>query len=147
MSQPSRILPMKASELPGTHAAEHCRKCDCEDGYLAQYIKVNGNVALRWVCDWCEDYYTSGDLPHSVLGAFPIDSLPVRINRTAYDTDRPECRVCGLPSGEWHHWAPRSIFPDWPDTGDYLCTAHHREWHDTMRAHGLRYPHELQDVS
>ena len=147
MTEPSRILPMKASELPGTHAAEHCRRCACEDGYLARYIKVNGNTALRWVCDWCEDYYTAGDLPHAVLGPFPIGDLPVRVNRAEYDTGRPECAVCGLPSGEWHHWAPRSLFPHWPDQGLWLCTPHHREWHEIMRAHDLRYPHELQDVS
>lgn len=55
----------------------------------------------------------------------------------------PPCAICGHNSHEYHHWAPRSIFPDWPDAGVYLCTSHHREWHERMRAHGLRWPHEL----
>jgi hypothetical protein len=147
-SEPRRILPIKSSALPGTHAVPHCKRCTCEDGYLARYIKRNGSVALRWVCDWCECYTTAGDLPHSLLGPFPINELPLRVDREeSPEYAIPDCAVCGMPSGEWHHWAPRSIFPDWPDCGLYLCTVHHREWHDRMRAHGLRYPHEIQDAS
>lgn len=72
----------------------------------------------------------------------------LRVDRTTDpEYALPDCLVCGMPSGEWHHWAPRAIFPDWPDCGVYLCTAHHREWHAVMRAHGLRYPHELKGVS
>jgi hypothetical protein len=147
-SQPFRILEIKSSALPGTHAKPGCRKCAGEDGYLARYIKINGNVALRWICDWCEDYYTSGDLPHTLLGDFPIAELPLRVDRSNDDTYAlPECEVCGNPSGEYHHWAPRSIFPDWPEAGVYLCKPHHDEWHARMRAHGLRWPHEHRDAS
>lgn len=142
-----RILDIKASELPGTHAAAGCRKCSCEDGYFGRYIQRNHKVALRWVCGWCEDYGTSGDLPLSLLGDFPLNELPLRVDHSP-QYDPPECQVCQQPADEYHHWAPTSVFPDWPyNLGIYLCTDHHREWHDRMRAHGFRYPHELQDVS
>lgn len=141
-----RILPIKASELPGTHAAEHCRKCSYADGYLARYIQTDGKTALRWVCDWCEDYGTAGDLPHSLLGDFPLNDLPLRVDRSSLH-DPPECEVCGEPAVHYHHWAPQSVFPDWPyNLGNYLCQAHHDDWHTRMRAHGFRYPHELEDA-
>lgn len=147
-SEPRTVLPIKASALPGVHTAEGCRKCSCEDGYLAQYIKVNGQISLRWVCDWCEDYATAGDLPRAMLGDFKIETLPLRVDHSQEDNLWPECEQCGAPAVTFHHWAPRSLFPDWPTgLGAYLCQRHHDEWHDVTRTHGLRYPHEMQDVS
>jgi hypothetical protein len=56
----------------------------------------------------------------------------------------PRCVVCGDENVEAHHWAPRAIFPEWSwDLIVDLCPTHHREWHDAMRVHGLRWPHEL----
>lgn len=143
----SQIIAVKASSLPGVHAADGCRRCSGETGYLARYVKINGAVAIRWVCDWCEDYYTAGDLPRAILGNVPLERIPLRVDNSHHTYDREPCAVCGLPSDEWHHWAPRAIFPEWPDMGVYLCAAHHREWHGRMRCHGLRWPHELELVS
>lgn len=59
--------------------------------------------------------------------------------------ERPPCQVCGKTGPTHrHHWAPTSIFPDWPwENLVFLCEEHHNEWHNRMRAHGLRWPHKL----
>lgn len=148
LSTPRTILPIRASELPPPHAAPCCRRCTNENGYLARYIKINKAEALRWVCDNCEDYKTAGDLPRTILGDMRLETLPLRVDRSQEASDWPECEVCGQSAASFHHWAPRSIFPDWPWTlGNYLCQAHHDEWHERMHAHGLRWPHELKETA
>ncbi len=124
-----------------------CRKCGGTEGYLARYIHANGTIALRWTCNHCGFFRTKGDLPHRMLEDYGVQlgDLPiVADNSTRPRRPRPPCVVCGEESDEGHHWAPRSIFPDWPYslTMD-LCKPHHDEWHERMRAHGLRWPHEL----
>lgn len=139
-----KIVDLRATQLPGPNARDRCRKCPSAVGYLARYIQANGHVAIRWVCRRCEDYGTAGDLPRDLLAAHGIGlyELPIRVNH--YDPDYgDECCLCGRKPAEWHHWAPVAIFPDWPwNLGVYLCADHHREWHDRMRANGLRWPHE-----
>lgn len=142
----STIITITASALLPPHTRDGCRKCQCEHGYLARYIKSSGATAIRWVCEWCEDYGTAGDLPRSVLGTVPLAMLPLRVNRVEEER-HPECVVCGTTAVEYHHWAPRAIFTDWPDVGVYLCQHHHTDWHTRMRAHGLRWPHELPDAA
>jgi len=154
VSQPSVIVTIASSNLPGANARAHCKRCNNETGYLARYIKASGIVAVRWVCDWCEDYTTAGDLPRSILTdvsvhrdhPIPIDDLPLRIDNRGDDS--PLCAVCDSNEVEYHHWAPVSLFPDWDHVpGVYLCPMHHQEWHHRLRAHGLRYPHELASAS
>ena len=143
MSEPSRLIDIACSALPGANARPHCAQCSHEMGYLGRYIKTNGVVAIRWVCSWCENYTTAGDLPRTILPVgIQVDELPLRLDNRADDS--PLCVVCDSVEVEYHHWAPTAIFPDWGDVpGTYLCRRHHREWHDRMRAHGLRYPYEL----
>lgn len=143
MSEPGAfvIVAIKATALPAPHNSDCCRKCSCIDGYLARYIKRNGSTAIRWVCEWCEDYQTAGDLPRTILGPVSREALPLRLN--AVTDDELECVVCGQRAVEYHHLAPRSIFPHWPEIGAYFCKPHHDEWHTTMRAHGLRWPGDL----
>lgn len=144
MSKPSSIVELACTALPGNNARPYCKACTCEVGYLARYIKANGQVSIRWVCDWCEGYTTAGDLPTSVLPqGTTLENLPLRIDKRA--DEGPLCQVCDSREVEYHHWAPTALFPAWAHVGGVpLCTAHHREWHDTLRAHGLRYPHELE---
>lgn len=137
------IIAISSSQLPTPHAKDACRKCNNVYGYLARYIQIDGQVAVRWVCDWCEDYKTSTDLPLSILGGVPVGDIPLRVDRSEETRGLPECCKCGEQSTEFHHWAPKAIFPDWPDLGVYLCVGCHVEWHTRMRAHGLRWPHEL----
>lgn len=145
------IVPLACTALPGANARECCRNGCGDPGYLARYIHANGSVALRWVCDWCEDFKTAGDLPHTILPTgVTLEQLPLRQDNSDDPPAWPDCVVCGQPASEMHHWAPRSIFPDWPTTPLLLepvvpmCAEHHSEWHDRMRAHGLRWPHELR---
>jgi hypothetical protein len=126
---------------------EVCRKCRYESGYLARYIQVDGRVAIRWVCSYCEDYGTAGELPRAVLTRYDLDldQLPIRVNRYNPERRTDACVVCGDNRGsEHHHWAPVALFPDWPYTLTLpLCQRHHREWHTIRREHGLQWPHEL----
>lgn len=140
----STIIVVQARDLPAPHTRDGCRKCSCATGYLARYIKVNRSVALRWVCDWCEDYATAGDLPRNVLPAnVDIGNLPIRANNADEPDSAVFCVVCDSAGAEFHHWAPTAIFPHWPGhIGAYLCIDHHREWHQVMRDHGLRWPNE-----
>jgi len=149
MSDGFVILEIAARDLPAPHATEYCKTCPAMStiGYLSRVIKANGSVTVRWVCNHCEAYDTAGDLPHSLVTSrgVEVDALPLRA--TLVDDGLPDCTVCGVAAVEFHHWAPRAIFPDWPDVGVYLCKHHHDEWHARMRAHGLRWPYELAEAT
>lgn len=141
---------IRADHLPLVHKRSGCRKCGCVDGHLARYIQTNGRTACRWVCSLCGDYFTAADLPLAWVRSIGVelDELVIcRDRRGEADEfyDWRTCAVCGETASERHHWAPRSIFPDWPyELTVLLCRTHHNEWHSTLREHGLRYPHELQ---
>lgn len=149
MPEPSTVITLAATALPETHRAGHCRACTNATGYLARYIHSNGTIAIRWVCDWCEDFKTAQDLPRTILPAgVTVDQLPLRASNYDPDRERLRCDVCEQPADEMHHWAPVAIFHDWPyELVVPLCFAHHREWHQRMRQHGLRWPHELEDAA
>lgn len=142
----SAMIEIRAADLPTSHAAAGgCRRCSCPDGYLARYVKADRRISIRWVCANCEDYGTAPDLPHSILDSTgaTIHDLPKRMDRS-HEGLPGECAVCGEPTNHNHHWAPVEIFPHWPLTLTvWLCQKHHDEWHKRMRAHGLRWPHEL----
>ena len=145
----SRDFPIRCTDLPESHRRDRCRRCPSVDGYLAQYIQRRGAIGIRWVCDNCEDFGTSPDLPRSILGHLDVRALPIRVdNRGQLDPrELRQCSVCESWELEthFHHWAPRSIFPDWPyELGVDLCRRCHDEWHTRMRAHGLRWPHEIK---
>jgi hypothetical protein len=80
MSAPFVFIDIAVSALPGVHAHDACPGCGNPYGYLGRYLKADGSVGIRWVCEHCGK-----------------------------------------------------------------CTACHREWHARMRAHGLRWPHELTE--
>lgn len=143
MSEPFVFVDVPASSLPAAHAKDACRECGCPYGYLGRYIKADASVSIRWVCENCGKSNTTGDLPYDLTGAVPLDRLPLAQDHSHEGELPPDCPRCGMPAREYHHWAPRAIFPDWPDIGVYLCTHCHREWHARMRQHGLRWPHEM----
>ncbi len=141
------FIDMRASDLPGLHAVPYCPACPamCTIGYLGRHIKSDGSTAIRWVCDHCEQPLP-GDLPRRLIGDTPLDKIPLRLRepKREDELDWPGCVVCARPSFEFHHWAPRSIFSDWPEyIGAHLCKPHHDEWHRRMREHGLRWPGEI----
>jgi hypothetical protein len=145
----SHDFPIRCTDLPEPHRRDRCRRCPSVDGYLAQYIQRNGAIGIRWVCENCEDFGTGPDLPRSILGALDVRALPIRVdNRGQLDPrELRQCTVCESWELEihFHHWAPRSIFPDWPyELGVDLCPRCHDEWHARMFGHGLRWPHEIR---
>ena len=127
-----------------------CRGCGAQHGRLARYVYSNGRASLRWQCLGCGDYGSFSDIAMSFLASFGVTVLDLPVCHDASGT-APPCLVCGLRTTEFHHWAPTSIFgsdgwtdiESWTHVGDYLCTRHHQDWHDRMRAHGLRWPHEI----
>lgn len=144
MSDPSVVIRVRCTKLPEPHRREKCRSCPSDEGYLSRYVHANGAVAIRWVCDRCEDFKTAPDLPRSVLRGTPIERIPLRRDNSLQPRSFDPCVVCGDDALHSHHWAPVAIFPDWPwGLVVPLCIVHHDEWHARMRAHGLRWPHEL----
>jgi hypothetical protein len=149
VSAAEHVISIWAGSVPSSNDASACRKCAAVEGHLARYIKASGAVGIRWQCSSCGDFGTYGDIRHTFLAQFgaALEDLPVCVDGRS---DTP-CVICGEMGTEWHHWAPSSIFaatvPAWSDVGAYLCVTHHREWHDVMRAHGLRYPHEMAAVA
>lgn len=145
------ILDRKATDLPAPHTATGCRYCGHRNGYLGHIVKHNGSLGLRWVCGRCEKLSPT-DLPHKYVDPIPVWELPKMYDRSDQPSLMPGCAVCDRQAEEWHHWAPTAIFPDW-DYHDWrlstvpLCGPHHREWHDRMRALGLRWPHEAQGAA
>ncbi len=135
---------VRLDHLPCPHTSPGCRRCGCEVGTLGRYIQVNGRIAARWVCDRCGDYGSTGDIAGRVTASFgyTVAELPVCVDRSGEYVERDAC-WCGSPGMEDHHWAPKALFPDWPwHLTIPLCVDHHREWHDRMRQHGLRWPYE-----
>lgn len=145
----SVVVNILCTALPAPHKRDCCRNGCGEPGYLARYIHINGVVAIRWVCEWCDGYKTSGDLPRTVLPrGVDVDLLPLIADNSVTPSDLPACVVCGDDAEHQHHWAPQAIFPEWPyGLTASLCVLHHDEWHQRMRAHGLRWPHELGEAA
>jgi hypothetical protein len=142
------FIDIRAADLPAPHAVPYRPACPAmaTAGYIGRYVKSDSTTSLRWVCDHCGTYLP-GDLPRALIGDTPIELLPIADRRPLREDDDawPSCVVCEQPGFEFHHWAPRSLFPDWPEhIGAPLCKPHHDEWHERLRAHGLRWPHELE---
>lgn len=143
----------KATEV----GLDGCRKCSLLGGTLQQYIHEDGRYSIRWVCAACGDYSTSMGIAFELARPFlPCRPYHLRICRDNRENrvgamrvlNQNRCLICGQPFSELHHWAPRSIFPDWPENiVAPLCPSHHSEWHTRMRAHGLRWPSELEAVA
>jgi hypothetical protein len=140
------MLLIRFDALPPGHAKPACKECGHETGYLVCYVMSDGRPSLRIACEWCEKVSTTFALPRTLLGSKPdLNRLPTIDNSQV--SELPPCAVCDMQAQEWHHWAPRVIFPDWPDVGVYLCRSCHTDWHNRMRAHGLRWPGELKPAT
>lgn len=102
-----------------------CKHAATVTGYI---IKRNGSMQVRVRCIRC-----NGEPHHSAprRGTEYADVLLADLR------DSSVCERCGSLEGvEYHHYAPRNVFPDankWA-TG-YLCVACHREWHQTMNGY------------
>lgn len=137
------FIVVRFDALPSSHAREACKRCKCETGYLVRFFTTRNRLELRLSCEVCEKCDSTLDLPRDELGIRDLTALPT-INQSTYDWPG-NCWICDEQATEWNHWAPRSIFPDWPDNHSVpLCADCHNEWHTRMQAHGLRYPHELE---
>ncbi len=90
---------------------------------------ANGTWQMKLACRTCR--HTTGFLPHTIINEWGLRSA------LAIVKDGPDCcyEGCTNVGGEYHHWAPRSVF-GWEESGRYgvvvLCREHHRQWHTMM---------------
>lgn len=107
---------------------------------------TNGTLHFQLICTTHRRH--ESPMPHELV----LETLRAH-GRTVWDLPEiivregsrvaESCEVCGNSCVELHHWAPLSIFEDgwqWPTS--WLCPDHHRFWHRTMAAHGLRLRRE-----
>jgi len=112
-----------------------CLKCQQpREALLHRQFRGNGSVCYLWVCSVCrkrgpfsaKELFIPNEKVEAVVTCAQRDALPT-IMPPLYG----RCAVCGSRDAEAHHWAPRKLFGDdcekWPQ--DYLCAAHHAEWH------------------
>lgn len=114
-------------------ADRYCEKCEKEMRCrLVRNIASNGVSQVYWICMMGAHGISKRGakfISHEKIrsAGFDPNDLPVIENYGGYNI----CAVCGDPLTEYNHWAPRFIFgadaERWP--GDYLCKAHHDEWH------------------
>jgi len=137
------FIVVRFDALPYPHAREACKRCGNQTGYLAKLITTRNRVELRLCCEVCEKTDSTLNLPREPFGITDLGVLPT-INQAKFDYPG-NCWICDEQADDWNHWAPRAIFPDWPDSHSLpMCVECHEEWHRRLRAHGLRYPHELE---
>lgn len=106
-----------------------CRSECTHDVTVTGYIiKRNGSQQVRMRCVRCNRE--------------PRDSAPTRGSEywnvlLADMRDSLVCERCGSLDGvEYHHYAPRNVFPDADKWGTgHLCIECHREWHRTMNGY------------
>lgn len=112
-----------------------CEKCGSPAVQLVRRIAVNGASQVFWICKACGKAAENNGkaISHSELYKYGVQSLDeLEIVRDYREQSEP-CAVdgCDNRAVEWHHWAPKHIFPQtaerWPK--DYLCIEHHHEWH------------------
>ena len=113
-------------------ASKKCNRCG-GSVIRGRVIAANGAVQVKDLCQLCgRNAGGNGiSIPHSQVP--DLDSLPILGD---YTQNNNPCQVrgCQGKGTEYHHWAPRFLFPDdselWP--GGYLCRRHHAEWHATV---------------
>lgn len=105
-------------------------------------IAANGAVQVKDICQSCGQNAAGNgiSIPHRLVP--DLDSLPLFDD---YSLHNQPCSVTGCAEQftEYHHWAPRHLFADseaWP--GNYLCTKHHKEWHDVVTPEMARKVHQ-----
>lgn len=98
-------------------------------GSWLRLTAVNGNVAWCWSCRDCKfgQAVKHALVPPEIVNGDPGYDYGIKENVGFAEP----CERCGSREGsEYHHYAPRHLFPDadsWA-TG-YLCRPCHIEWH------------------
>jgi hypothetical protein len=121
------------TRFPGHHV-----DCFCSARLtVAAYIAVNGVRHYKLRCLACQRLSRTS-LPLRLLD-YPIMAETPAVRSASASGPGRLCEHCGVAGVETHHWAPRSLFPDynaWPTA--QLCTDCHALWHDVMRAGSAR---------
>lgn len=110
-------------------------------------IKANGVISFRARCLGCGRMTT--ELKKSDIPRLIDRGIRYAFTRETYaKADNHLCQVkgCGRTDIEWHHFAPRNMFPDaddWPYLP--LCRTHHRLWHTTMDGYRFQAKAPIED--
>lgn len=102
-------------------------------GTWLRLTAVNGSVSWCWSCRDCKfgQAVKHALVPPEIVNGDPGYDYQIKENVGM----APPCERCGSTAGtEYHHYAPRHLFPDadmWA-TG-YLCRPCHTEWHRKTR--------------
>lgn len=104
-----------------------CQRCDIE-GKLYQQINTSAAVVVVERCPICRANTVPGK-PFLPKEKYNWQALPIfaDYSQEAHPCDYKGCTNRGT---EYHHYAPRHLFPDadnW-QTG-WLCAEHHQRWH------------------
>jgi hypothetical protein len=104
---------------------------------VVAYIVANGVRHYKLRCLACQRLSRTS-LPQRLLDCAIMEQAPPVRSASASEPGF-FCEHCGDPGVETHHWAPRSLFPDfnaWPTA--QLCPACRALWRDVMRAGAWR---------
>ena len=129
-----------------------CNKCGSHDRENVKVFRINQDDQrhyYQWRCILCDialpDGNSEPEKPKYQIAktevyeacmkhGISIDSIPQMLSANA-----KSCRVCGRPATEMHHWLPQSYGKSiaeygetWATITDYLCSEHHRQWHEIV---------------
>ncbi len=157
--QPEHKRALEALFATFTVDTERCRLCGQSNGWTyAGVFHPSGNPCYGGICYDCQTECTHVTTVTGYIikrnGSMQVRVRCVRCNREPYQSaprrgteyadvlladmrDSSVCERCGSLDGvEYHHYAPRNVFPDadkWA-TG-YLCVTCHHEWHRAMNGY------------
>jgi hypothetical protein len=89
-----------------------------------------GSMSVHETCLGCGEKLTSA-LGNKKLRELGLDRDDLLIANTGREAKEECARCASTEAVEYHHWAPKHLFPHDADTwpGSYLCRLCHNEWH------------------
>ena len=116
---------------------EPCKKCGANNFNVGRFVASSGTMQFPWYCVKCK--HKTNLLVKKEVIEKNLKIKSKKINDFYYlgASELKNCDVCGVIGAELHHYAPRHIGGDDCDkwTTGYLCTKHHKEWHEMIQTH------------
>lgn len=125
--------------VPSFH--DQCTYCNLVTRhYLRKKKTTDASLFFFYQCEHCLQHCATSERV-KVAGKLWVSKK--EITECGFDPDNvpavdsaeiPKCWVCGGDGWQWHHYAPKHLFPD--NYHRYpigpLCSACHHEWHEKM---------------